>query len=270
MERKKFLVCVDSDGCALDTMDAKHKQCFAPLMVEKWHMEAHRKEAEEIWNRFSLYSVDRGINRFKGLELALKECGKRGFLKEDLTDLSLWLSETDTFSNESLERQIGRTDSPLLKKVLDWSITSNQEISALPPSRPFAGVRETLEQMSRQADLAVVSSANRESVEAEWNRHGLIAFVKEVMAQDSGSKASCIARLMAEGYDRDCVLMLGDAPGDKRAAEKNGALFFPIVAGREEESWRRLSTEGLKRFFEGTYRGEYADGLLGEFLEALK
>ena len=270
MERKKFLVCVDSDGCALDTMDAKHKLCFAPLMAEKWKMEAHRKEAEEGWNRISLYSSGRGINRFKGLELALAECAARGFLQEDLTDLSAWLSQTDTFSNESLEHQIGETDSPLLKKVLDWSITSNRTIATLPPSRPFPGVREALEEMSRQADLAVVSSANRESVESEWNRHGLIAFVKEIMAQDSGSKVRCISRLMAEGYDSSHVLMLGDAPGDKAAAEKNGALFFPIVAGREEESWARLRTEGFERFLAGTYRGEYGDGLLEEFWEALK
>ena len=57
MRRKRFLVCVDSDGCAIDTMDAKHKLCFAPLMTEKWQMEEHREEAEEIWNRISLYSM---------------------------------------------------------------------------------------------------------------------------------------------------------------------------------------------------------------------
>ena len=45
MRRKRFLVCVDSDGCAIDTMDAKHKLCFAPLMTEKWQMEEHREEA---------------------------------------------------------------------------------------------------------------------------------------------------------------------------------------------------------------------------------
>ena len=114
MRRKRFLVCVDSDGCAIDTMDAKHKLCFAPLMTEKWQMEEHREEAEEIWNRISLYSMDRGINRFKGLELALLACRERGYIQEDLTDLSRWLSETDTFSNASLERQIGETESPLL------------------------------------------------------------------------------------------------------------------------------------------------------------
>lgn len=271
MGQKRFLVCIDSDGCAVDTMEEKHKRCFAPLMVEKWHLEPFRREAEEIWNRISLYSMDRGINRFRGLEMTLKECMDRGYLKEDLGEFSRWLEETDAFSNSRLEKRIGETKSPLLEKVLDWSITSNQAIAALPPSRAFEGVKETLAYMSGFADLAVVSSANREAVEAEWNRHGLISYVKEIMAQDSGSKAACIARLMRDGgYDGDRVLMIGDAPGDRKAAEKNGALFFPAVIRREKESWKRLREEGFARFLEGTYRGAYGDGLAKEFLEALQ
>ena len=36
-ERKHdFLVCVDSDGCAMDTMNCKHIQCFGPCMVSEW------------------------------------------------------------------------------------------------------------------------------------------------------------------------------------------------------------------------------------------
>ena len=30
--------------------------------------------------------------------------------------------------------------------------------------------------------------------------------------------------------------MIGDAPGDMKAAHASGALFFPIVPGDEEES----------------------------------
>lgn len=167
MERKRFLVCIDSDGCAIDSMDGKHRLCFAPLMVETWQMEDHREEAEEIWNKVSLWSVNRGINRFRGLQMALELCGERGFLKEDLTDLAAWNARTKVYSNAALEEEIGRTGSPLLEKVLEWSISSNAAIAALPPCRVFPGVREALERMSRDGDLVVVSSANRESVETE-------------------------------------------------------------------------------------------------------
>ena len=35
-KRSDFLVCVDSDGCAMDTMDIKHIRCFGPCMVAEW------------------------------------------------------------------------------------------------------------------------------------------------------------------------------------------------------------------------------------------
>jgi phosphoglycolate phosphatase-like HAD superfamily hydrolase len=70
-------------------------------------------------------------------------------------------------------------------------------------------------------------------------------------------------------YDADKVLMIGDAPGDLKAARANNALFFPIVPGNEEESWARLNKEGLDRFFNGTYAGTYQESLLEEFDKAL-
>ena len=35
----QFLICVDSDGCAMDTMDIKHIRCFGPCMVKEWGLE---------------------------------------------------------------------------------------------------------------------------------------------------------------------------------------------------------------------------------------
>ena len=37
--------------------------------------------------------------------------------------------------------------------------------------------------------------------------------------------------------------MIGDAPGDMKAARANGALFFPINPGHEDESWERFYDE---------------------------
>ena len=51
--------------------------------------------------------------------------------------------------------------------------------------------------------------------------------------------------------------MVGDAPGDRKAAEANGVLFYPIDPGHEDESWRRFHDEALPRFFAGTYAGAY-------------
>ena len=32
VKKKRYLICVDSDGCAMDTMDVKHIRCFGERM----------------------------------------------------------------------------------------------------------------------------------------------------------------------------------------------------------------------------------------------
>ena len=66
-------------------------------------------------------------------------------------------------------------------------------------------------------------------------------------------------------YAPNHVLMVGDAPGDYKAAKANNTLFYPINPGAEEASWKRLYDEGLDRFFNGTFAGEYQQQLLDEF-----
>ena len=63
--------------------------------------------------------------------------------------------------------------------------------------------------------------------------------------------------------------MVGDAPGDLRAAKANGVLFFPVVPGAEEGSWSAFGAEAVARFFDGTYAGEYEAGLVERFERSL-
>ena len=63
--------------------------------------------------------------------------------------------------------------------------------------------------------------------------------------------------------------MIGDAPGDQKAAKANNALFFPIVPGEEEASWEHLLAEGIDRFFNGSFSGDYEAGLTERFLAKL-
>lgn len=271
MERKKYLVCVDSDGCAMDTMNVKHKFCFGPELLNVWDLEPWRTEVLKIWDTINLYSKTRGINRFLGLELALSTYADMGILKEDISDLAKWVDESSELSNRALELKAKETGSPILFKALNWSERVNESISRLPKDdKPFTGVKEGLEELSRHADIVVVSSANREAVEAEWSRHGLTGCLKAIMTQDMGSKAHCIGLQLEEGYEKSCVLMTGDAPGDLKAAEENEVCFYPILPGKEEFSWNRLRTEGFPRLTDGTYQGEYQKQLIQEFQEILK
>jgi phosphoglycolate phosphatase-like HAD superfamily hydrolase len=110
-----------------------------------------------------------------------------------------------------------------------------------------------------------VSQTPLEALEREWKEHGIDTYVRLIAGQEMGTKGEHIA-LAADGhYPKDRMLMIGDAPGDLKAAEENGALFFPVNPGHEEESWDRFFDEAADKFFAGEYTGRYAESLLEEF-----
>ena len=145
----------------------------------------------------------------------------------------------------------------MLKKALNWSKAVNASIVALPEElkQPFPGAKEGLAAAAEFADVAIVSSANRDAVVEEWTKFQLLDHVDIMLAQDMGSKAHCIAEMLKFGYDRDKVLMVGDAPGDRDAALTNGVHYYPILVRREGESWAELRQTGLSKLRNGEYGG---------------
>ena len=269
-KKKDFLICIDSDGCAIDSMDIKHIRCFGPCMVKEWGLEEHSEEILKRWNEINLYSMTRGINRFKGLAAILEEIKEKITPIEDLDCLLAWLQDADELSNAAVEKAADEKDSICLKKALNWSIAVNRAISELPKEdvRPFDGVLEKITALHGFCDVAIVSSANYEAVKEEWTRFGLIEHVDIVLAQNAGSKKSCIEKLLTFGYDRDKVMMTGDAPGDMDAAKKNGVFYYPILVKHEAESWSKIM-DAAERLKAGTFAGEYQESLIEEFVNNL-
>ena len=272
VKKRDYLVCVDSDGCAMDTMNIKHFRCFGPCMVDEWNLDEWRDEILERWNVINLFSMTRGVNRFKGLAMILSEINEKYCAIEGVDKLITWAESSPELSNSALEAAIARDeDAVALKKALSWSIAVNTSIKALPEEeiKPFPLAREALEFAHARADVAIVSSANLGAVLEEWEKHGLLPHTDVVMAQNSGSKAACIAKLLGEGYDQAKVVMCGDAPGDLDAARKNGVYFFPILVRKERESWQEFMDCGIDKLLSGEY-SEYNEKKINEFIENLK
>ena len=57
------------------------------------------------------------------------------------------------------------------------------------------------------------------------------------------------------GYDLNKVVMIGDAPGDCDAAEKNSVWYYPILVNHEKESW----DEAISVAFNKLQSGDYAE-----------
>ena len=254
-----YLVCVDSDGCVMDTMNCKHVNCFGPCMVKEWGLEKWQKEILERWNEINLFSMTRGINRFKGLAMALGEIHEKYKSIEGIVALKQWADTAPALSNASVAKAAEDAESEearmIFKKTLAWSVAVNAAIVELDEALkvPFEGASAGLEAAHSFADVAMVSSANRDAVEEEWAKFGLLDHTDIVLAQDVGSKAACIAEMMKFGYDKSRIVMVGDAPGDCDAAEKNGVYFYPILVNHEKESWDEAISTAFLRLQNGDY-----------------
>jgi phosphoglycolate phosphatase-like HAD superfamily hydrolase len=242
-------------------------------------IESYLREVAEFVN---LFSRTRGCNRFIALQHIYRFLTETPEIKQIIMEQGITLPDTTTLDayiekykdislgNPTLEEYVQRKGGSSLSKLLTWSKVVNstitEKINNIPP---FDHVRETLALASENADLIVVSQTPYQALDREWKKHNLDDYVTVIAGQEMGKKEEHI-RIAARGkYKSDEMLMLGDAPGDRRAAEANGALFYPIIPGKETESWKRLVEEALPRFFEKTFAGSYQKELMAEFDQAL-
>ena len=265
-----YLVGIDSDGCAFDTMELKHKECFIPNTINYWGLQGVSKYAREAAEFVNLYSKSRGINRFPALVEALEWTNKRpevkarGIKVEIPQSLLDWMQRETKLGNPALEKEVQKSGDPQLKHTLEWSKAVNAAIGEMVRGvPPFPFVRESLEKLKNEADVLVVSATPHEALQREWEEHDLAKYTVAICGQEIGTKKESLRP--AAKYPPGHTLMIGDAPGDHQAAVANHALFFPINPGAEEDSWQRFYEEGIDRFLSGTFAGDYQAALLAEF-----
>ncbi len=272
----KFFVGIDSDGCVFDSMEIKHKECFIPNIIKHWKLQAISKYARAAAEFVNLYSKWRGTNRFPALTKTFEllrewpEPMRRGIKIPEVPTLQVWISSGQALGNPALAAEVAKTHDPVLEQTLEWSKAVNRSIADMVEGvPPFPYFRESAEKLLGRADMICVSATPGEALEREWREHDIAKYAAVIAGQEMGSKKEHLKLTTAGKYEKDSVLMIGDAPGDLAAARANGALFYPINPGHEEDSWQRFSREAIDRFFSRTYAGEYEDSLLGEFHKLL-
>jgi phosphoglycolate phosphatase-like HAD superfamily hydrolase len=268
--RHEFLVGIDSDGCAFDTMELKHKECFIPGIIEHYKLQSVSKFAREAAEFVNLYSRSRGINRFPALIETLEWLQKRPDVRARGAKIELprglvdWIKRETKLGNPALEAAVKASGDADLQQAFAWSTAVNETIGRMVSGvPPFPYVRESLEKLAEHADLLVVSATPNEALHREWEEHDLSRLVAAICGQEIGTKKQVLGN--AKKYPPRHTLMIGDAPGDYQAAQANDALFFPINPGDEEKSWEQLYKEGIDRFVAGKFAGDYQQRLLEEF-----
>ncbi len=271
-KKHEFLVAIDSDGCAFDTMEIKHKECFIPNIINSWELQAVSKYARHAGEFVNLYSKWRGINRFPALTMVFDlladwpDVQRRGVKIPKAESLRKWIEEETKLGNPALELAVENTNDPVLAQALAWSKAVNKSVAEIVRGvPPFPYVRESLEKAAPMVDIIVCSATPCEALMREWQEHEIDKYAHVIAGQEMGSKKEHLEHAISGRYDPDHVLMIGDAPGDMKAARLNGTLFFPINPGEEDKSWRRLHDEAFDKFINGTYGGTYEADLIAEF-----
>ncbi len=275
----EFFVGIDSDGCVFNSMEVKHNDCFSVNLVKHFGLASISRQVHQAWDFVNLYSTTRGTNRFKAILLVcdfLREMQlvrKMGVAVPELSYLREW-SETETkLGNPALQSAIDSATGERLdelSQVMAWSLGVNESVAEIVYNLPpFPGVRETLQRLQGRSDVIVVSATPDEALIREWAEHEIDAYVALIAGQEMGTKTEHLTITTKDRYPENHVLMLGDSPGDLKAARDVGALFFPVNPGSEDTSWQLFLDEAMDKFFDGQYAGTYEDALIDKFQELL-
>ena len=275
----EFFVGIDSDGCVFNSMEVKHNDCFSVNLVKHFGLASISRQVHQAWDFVNLYSTTRGTNRFKAILLVcdfLREMQlvrKMGVAVPELSHLREW-SETETkLGNPALQSAIDSATGERLdelSQVMAWSLGVNESVAEIVYNLPpFPGVRETLQRLQGKSDVIVVSATPDEALIREWAEHEIDAYVALIAGQEMGTKTEHLTITTKDRYPENHVLMLGDSPGDLKAARDVGALFFPVNPGSEDTSWQLFLDEAMDKFFDGQYAGPYEEALIDKFQELL-
>ena len=271
----EFFVGIDSDGCVFNSMEVKHNDCFSVNLVKHFGLASISRQVHQAWDFVNLYSKTRGTNRFKAVLLVcdfLREMPlvrNMGVAVPELTYLREWAETETKLGNPALQSAIDTATGDRLaelEQVMGWSLGVNESVAEIVYNvPPFPGVQEALKRLQGSADVIVVSATPDEALQREWSEHGIDAYVALIAGQEMGTKTEHLTITTKDRYPENRVLMLGDSPGDLKAARDVGALFFPVNPGAEDASWRLFLDEALDKFFRGDYAGGYEAGLIDEF-----
>ena len=270
-----YFVGIDSDGCAFNSMEVKHNDCFSVNLIKHFGLAAISRQVHQVWDFVNLYSKTRGTNRFKAILLSCDFLGemprvqKTSLTIPELPYLREWVEQETKLGNPALQTAIENASGARYKelsKVLEWSLGVNETVAEIVHNLPpFPGVRESLQKLQGCSDAIVVSATPYEALKREWEEHNIDQYVALIAGQEMGTKTEHLTLTATGKYPLNRVLMIGDSPGDLKAARDVDALFFPVNPGNEEESWERFVNEGMDKFFNDEYAGDYEAKLIVEF-----
>ena len=154
-KQHEFLVGIDSDGCAFDTMEVKHKECFIPNTINCLRTARHQPiRARGGRVRQSVFQKPRhqslsGTDRNAPLACASGPRCRRAESTCAIPDgLVRWMERETKLANPALAAAVQATGDADLKQALEWSQAVNESVAKIVRGvPPFPFLRESLEKL---------------------------------------------------------------------------------------------------------------------------
>ena len=282
------VVFIDTDGCVLDNMWAKQIGVFHPLFIEMFglkNIELFFRIHAEFHN---LWGKTRGEDRFLAIQDSLNSLlndreAKKVFqldhimrIKRSVDAYIQWIDDNDDqkLGGPSLTRFHRQNGTDYMTTILlAWSEAVNRsfEFTTL-KMPPFKHVKETIMEISKNADILVISATPYNDLRMWWENAGLKQYLTSIGSKEIGTKAEMIRIVMKNAeYDPNHSIMIGDGGKDKTSAYDNSILFLGTVPGKEEQIWKESINNVFNSLFNGVYKGsEYEKNNIEEFDNTLK
>lgn len=196
-KKREFLICMDSDGCVMDTVRIKHSTVMCPELIRVFALDDHADFITAAWDEINLHTITRGISRFESVRLVFDGLKNRG-IETRAARILRWVRYRDGAFHGQPQRELQKTGSlpcascrsgttPATAVFRRWS----RRLSRSP------AWRKACASCTPWPDVAVVSAANESAIASEWKRYGLARHADVIFGQEVGSKANSIATMLA-------------------------------------------------------------------------
>lgn len=250
---RKALVVVESEGTVFDSLASRHRKAYLPAFVSCFSFGAGYEECAELWTDAAINSRLRGqdplvilLNSLRRLEknhpstrrLATAACLENLIAKRHIPLLSL--AESPDGSPERL--------------ILDWlSMASSlleegSDAPCFPQAKLFFSL---LRDAAPNVQVLAHSSVDEALALHEWEMAGLGDAFLRLAGRERGDFSSYLRQAMENGFDSVPLLVIGSTLKSWQAAQAVCARYYPILPGKEDESWDFLSREYFPSFIRG-------------------
>jgi hypothetical protein len=250
---KQVLVVVESEGSVFDTLRSRHEHAYLPAFAGLFSWGADIRVCSEIWRAVALSSRMRGENPLFVLSSALRLLNS--YSPSILRSAVIKVLESSTIKGGEKALFSLNEKSNAERLVIDWLAMAEGLMEDMGNPAHFAIAEDFLKNvkhMAPNANVLVYSTLPEANALNEWEMAGLGDCFLRIAGAERGDLSEYMRVALAAGFDTMPILMIGSTRYSWLAAQSAGARFFPIMPGREEESWKILA----ERFFPAFLRGD--------------